>query len=82
MDAIITSVMTATAKLRRPHSRLWTARISGQEAMTIMTAQIAEGRNGLSTQKLAAVKPPIATTANSIRVTSQESGAAFMAAPY
>jgi hypothetical protein len=49
--------------------------------MTIITAQIAEGRNGLSTQKLAAVRPPIATTAKRIRVISHGSGAVFMTPP-
>jgi hypothetical protein len=47
--------------------------------MTIMTAQIAAGRKGRSTQKLAAVNPPIATTAKRMRVTSQLRGPSAMA---
>ena len=75
------SVMTATAKPRRAQSRLWIIRISGQVATTIMTAQIAEGRNGVSTQKLAASRPPNETTASKTRVTSQVTGVGFMAPP-
>jgi hypothetical protein len=78
MMASMTAVMIATAKLRRPPRRRSTHRISGQVATTIMTAQITAGRNGLSTQKLAAIKPPIATTAKRIRVMSQGSAVSFM----
>jgi len=47
--------------------------------MTIMTAQIAEGRKGRRIQKLAAVNPPIATTAKRTRVTSQRTVVSAMA---
>ena len=78
MIASMAAVMTATAKPRRSPRRRSTQRISGQVATTIMTAQIAAGRNGLSTQKLAAIKPPIATTAKRIRVMSQGNAVSFM----
>ena len=72
----IVTVMTATARPRLPQSRAWTARSAGQVATTIMVAQTVASRKGRSTQKLAAIKPPIATTASRIRVRSQDGGAA------
>ena len=71
----IVTVITATARPRLPQSRAWTARSAGQVATTIMVAQTVASRKGRSTQKLAAIKPPIATTASRIRVRSQDGGA-------
>ena len=76
---IIASVITATARPRRPPRRPCTARITGHVATTIMVAQISAGRNGRSTQNVAAINPPIATTASRIRVTSHDTGRCSLA---
>ena len=74
MIRIIRSVMTATARLRFPQSRRSRARSVGQVATTIVVAQMPASRNGLSTQKLRSVKPPIVRTPRTIRVRSQLRG--------
>ena len=72
----IPAVITITARTRRPPRRLCTARIMGHVATTIMVAQISAGRNGRSTQNVAAISPPSVTTASRIRVTSHDKDAA------
>ena len=66
--------MTVTARTRLPHSRACIARNAGHVATTTIVAQTTAGRNGRRTQKLAPIKPPIATTDSRIRVRSQDGG--------
>ena len=65
------SVITATARLRLPQSRRSSRRSAGQVATTIVVAQMPASRNGLSTQKLSSVRPPMVMTPRTIRVRSQ-----------
>src|ERR1700752_859572 len=69
--ASMSSVITVTARTRLPHRRACTTRSAGQVATTTIVAHTTAGRNGRRIQKLAAIKPPIATTARSMRGRSQ-----------
>ena len=66
----MTTVMTAAARPRFPHSHFSTFSMSGQVAATIMPAQIAEGRMGRMIQNVAAIKIIIHRTCRVIRVKS------------
>ena len=64
------SVITTTAGERRLPVKRCTFSISGQVAMTRVTAQMIAGRNGCITQKLAVIRPPMNSTTRVVRVRS------------
>ena len=65
-----TSVITRTAMPRRLPAKCCTRSISGHVAMTNVTAHMVAGRNGRSTQKVAAMRPPMNSTDSVERVRS------------
>src|SRR6185369_10876676 len=67
-------VITSTASQRLSQSRVCSFRKNGQVAMTIMAAHNNAERNGLITQKHAAMSIAMNSTANVVRVRSGEWG--------
>src|SRR5262249_1872569 len=67
-----TTVITATASPRRPHSTDCARTSSGHVATTIMIAQTTAGRNGRKIQKLATIMPPMNSTPSVTRARSRE----------
>src|SRR5437762_13408103 len=66
------SVMAATASPRRPHSIDSRRSSRGHVAMTMVTAQIAAGRNGWRTQKPVTISPLTKPTASVTRTGSRD----------
>src|SRR5208337_3984844 len=67
------AVITRMASQRLPQSQVCSLRNSGQEARTIMAAHSSDERNGCTTQKHAAIRMPMNSTASVVRVKSDES---------
>src|SRR5258706_5654614 len=65
-------VITSTASQRLPQSRDCSLRKKGQVAMTIMAAHSSDERNGRITQKQAAIRMQMNSTASVVRVRSDE----------
>ena len=66
------TVITRMASQRLPQSRVCSLRKYGQVAMTIMAAHSSDERNGCMTQKHAAIRMPMNSTASVVRVRSDE----------
>ena len=66
------TVITRMASQRLPQSRVCSLRKYGQVAMTIMAAHSSDERNGRMTQKHAAIRMPMNSTASVVRVRSDE----------
>ena len=66
------SVMIAAAGPLLPPMADWSRNSTGQVATTMMTAQTKAVMNGLSIQRLAAIKTPIKSNARVVRVKSRE----------
>ncbi len=60
-------VITTTARLRLPHKRLCTARITGHVDTTTSVDQINAGRNGCIIHRLATIMIAMNSTANTRR---------------
>jgi len=69
------SVITSTAKLRRPPSRAWNHCSIGQVATTIIVAQIVEPMKGRRIHSEATMSKPIKSTPSVVRT---RSGACFV----
>src|SRR5437016_5812274 len=75
------SVMAATASPRRPHSIDSRRSSRGHVAMTMVTAQIAAGRNGWRTRKPVTISPLTKPTASVTRTGSRDASVSITLLP-
>src|SRR5437773_7368624 len=75
------SVMAATASPRRPHSTAARRSSRGHVAMTMVTAQIAAGKNGWRTQKPVTISPLTKPTASVTRTGSRDASVSITLLP-